>query len=177
MKKSFEFVLLTLLVVPLLLTGCSGETPDVAEDYVEALLQGDAEAAQQVACEAFQSRTGELAALFGQQDLRNFDLKYDVGKGGREEEVIVTGSFDYGPEDSPRQVKLQERDDTRIVVWLEKSGDDWCVADTTEVGEGLLTVFGSESTAAVTDEAPADDAAETEEATEEETEEAAEDAE
>ena len=171
MKKSFGFVLLALLVVPLLLTGCSGETPDVAEDYVEALLQGDAEAAQQAACEEFQSRTDELAALFGQQDIRNFDLKYDVGKGGREEEVIVTGSFDYGPEDSPRQVKLQERDHTRIIVWLEKSGHDWCVAETTEVGEGLLTVFGGEGTAVVEDEAPADDAAE------EDAEEAAEDAE
>lgn len=161
MKKSF--VLLSLLVVSLLLTGCAADTPEVAEDYSEALLQGDAQAAQQVACEAFQDRTGELAAYFGQQDIRDLDLKYDIGKGGREEEVIVTGSFNYGPEDSAREVKLEERGiDTRIIVWLDKTGDEWCVNDTTTVGEGLLTLFdGGVSTVETED---ATDDAETEEA-------------
>jgi len=168
MKRSFGIGLLALLVFPLLLVGCSGETSDVAEDYVEALLQGNADAAQQVACESFQDRTGELAAYFGQYDIREWELKYDIGKGNREEEVIVTGSFTYGPEDAPREVELQERDDTRIVVWLEKEGDEWCVGDETEVGEGLMALRdGAPSPAPADEEAPAEDA--TEEPTEEAT--------
>ena len=169
MKKSFGFVLLALLVVPLLLTGCAGDTPEVAENYVEALLQGRQDDAEQFACESFQGRTGELAAYFGQEDVRDLDLKYDIGKGGREEEVIVTGSFDYGPEDMAREVKLQERDRTRIILWLDEVGDDWCVNDTTTVGEGLLTLFGGAAPtveADEVDETTDDDAAETEETAE-----------
>lgn len=163
MKKSLGFGLLALLVFPLLLVACSSETSDVAEDYVEALLQGDADAAQQVACDSFQDRTGELAAYFGQYDIHDTDLKYDIGKGNREEEVIVTGSFTYGPEDAAREVELQERDDSRIVLWLEKEGDDWCVGSETEVGEGLMALRGGAGSPTVADEeAPAAD--ETEEA-------------
>lgn len=164
MKKSFGFGLLALLVFPLLLVACSGESTDVAENYVEALLQGDADAAQQVACESFQDRTGELAAYFGRYDIREWELKYDIGKGNREEEVIVTGSFTYGSEDSPREIELQERDDTRIVIWLEKEGDDWCVGNETEVGAGLMALRdGGSSPAPADEETPAEDA--TEEAT------------
>ena len=165
MKRSFGFVLLALLVFPLLLMGCSGDSPETAEDYVEALLQGDADAAQQVACESFQDRTGELAAYFGQQDIRNLDLKFDIGKGNREEEVIVTGSFDMGPASALQEVKLQEREDTRIIILLEKDGDEWCVADTTEVGDGLLALGDSEPV--VSDDVAEDDMTEDDMADEE----------
>jgi len=143
MKKSFSLVLLALLIVPLLLMGCSSEPPEEAKDYVEALLGGDAEAAQKLACDSFQDRTAELAAYFGQRQVRDWDLKFDIGKGGRQEEVIVTGSFTYGTEDVAREIKLQEKDNTRIVVWMTETGDEWCVNDTTRIGEGLLALRGS----------------------------------
>lgn len=174
MKKPFGLVLLALLAVPLLLMGCSSEPPEEAKDYVEALLGGDAGAAQQIACESFQGRTGELAAYFSQNNVRDWDLKYDVGKGGRQEETIVTGAFTYGPEDVGREIKLQEKDKTRIVVWMYERGDGWCVNEKTTVGENLLALRGGAAAPAVESETPAEEA--TEAATEEPTEAATEEA-
>ncbi len=160
MKKSLGFLSFALLVVPLLLMGCSSEPPEEAKDFVEALLGGNAGAAQQIACESFKGRTGELAAYFGQNNVRDWDLKYDVGKGGRQEETIVTGAFTYGPEDIGRQIKLQEKDKTRIVIWMDKQGDNWCVNDKTTLGENLLALRGGAEAPAVESEPPAEEATE-----------------
>jgi len=142
MKKSFGLVLLALTVTSLLLAGCNSEPPEEAKNYIEALLGGDADAAQQIACESFQARTSELAAYFSQNNVRDWDLKFDVGKGDRQEETLVTGSFVYGQDDLGREIKLQEKDKTRIVVWLDKQGDGWCVNDKTTIGENLLALRG-----------------------------------
>lgn len=142
MKKSFSLVLLALTVTSLFLAGCSSEPPEEAKNYVEALLGGNAGAAQEIACESFQARTSDLAAYFKQNDVRDWDLKYDVGKGGRQEETIVTGALTYGQDDLGREIKLQEKDKTRIVVWMDKQGDGWCVNDKTTIGENLLALRG-----------------------------------
>lgn len=146
MKKSFGLMVLALLVVPLL-AACSSESADVSESFMEALLKGDADAAQQYACESFQEGAARLAAYFARQNVRDWDLKYDIGKGNRQEEIIVTGAFQYGPEDAPRELKLQERSKTRIVLWLEQRGDDWCVTDRSEFGEVVALGGGLEAPA------------------------------
>ena len=141
MSKRFAFVLVVLLAVPMLLTACGADTPDVAEDFVNAVLEGNADAAAEAACESYQDQARELAAGFVDLNVHDIDLKYDVGKGNNVEEVIVTGSYKFGTGDTVREVELaasvREREtdelvDTRIVVWLDENGDDWCVTEETQ---------------------------------------------
>jgi hypothetical protein len=156
MSKKFAFILVVLLIVPTWLTACSSESADTGKDYVEAALRGDAEKAQKYACEDYQDETETLAGVYAglaeqQQAIRNIDLKYDIGKGNNQKEVIVTGAYDIvqlskqGKEilDSAVEYTLaastpdkrdfnQNGDDTdrintRIVLTMKKQGDDWCV--------------------------------------------------
>ncbi|NLX10538.1 MAG: DUF4878 domain-containing protein [Chloroflexi bacterium] len=141
MSKRFAFVLVVLLAVPMLLTACGADTPDVAEDFVNAVLEGNADAAAEAACESYQDQARELAAGFSGMNVHDIDLKYDIGKGNNVKEVIVTGAYKFGTGDVVSEVELaasvREREtgelaDTRVVVWLEEVDDEWCVTDETQ---------------------------------------------
>lgn len=166
MSKRFGLVLVALLIVPLLLSACGTESRDVAEDYLDALLKGDSTTAQKYACDSFQEQTAALSEQYGAQNVHDKDLKFDIGKGNNQEEIIVTGSYWIGPEDdadeielasSVRSVDSDESRDTRIVLWMKEEGD-WCVSDESEFGDDIVLApsapTGSEP--AVTEEPVAD---------------------
>lgn len=179
MSKRFSLILVVLLVAPMLLTACSSESPDVAEDFVEAMLKGDADKAQDLACESYSDTAAALAGGFGALDINNIDLKYDIGKGGNEEEIIVTGSYDIGEGDDADEVELagsvrtsDEDDtmiDTRLVLDMVQDGDDWCVEQVKQGEESLGGAATEEVEPAATEEAAPEA---TEEAAPEATEEA-----
>lgn len=148
MTKRFALVLVALLVVPMLLTACGSESRDTAEDYINALLKGDVQKAQDLACESFKDETAALAGLYAAQaiDKDSLDLKFDVGKGQNQEEIIVTGSYNYGPADNLKEYVLSERNLTRIVLWMEESDGEWCVTDRS-VFEGMEPEEASEPAA------------------------------
>jgi len=155
MKKVALF-LVVLLVVPTLLTACGAESSETARDYMEAVLSGKVEEAQDNACDGFEDATAELIAsvprLGENNAVRNVDLKFDVGKGNDQEKITVTGSYDIVVlndsgkvvADSEQEYELassvrDKRDidndeddgenvDTRVMLEMEKDGDDWCVA-------------------------------------------------
>lgn len=154
MSKRFTLVMVVLLVMPALLTACSTESRDTAEDYVKAVMKGDADEAKNLACDSFQEGTEALLAFYAglEIDEDSLDLKFDPGKGNNQKEVIVTGSFEYGEDgdefelagtvrvrDLPRTVMVREAEDeeeeedgtrkvdTRLVLEMEED-DDWCVA-------------------------------------------------
>ncbi len=157
MSKRFGF-LAALLAVSLLLTACGPDSTGAARDYMEAVLKGNVEAAQKIACDPFKEDTAALAAISASlaeesRGVRNIDLKYDIGKGNNPREIIVTGSYDIVRlteagaviVDSAATYELaavvrdeldvdgdgnyEERLNARIVLAMEKDGDDWCVAD------------------------------------------------
>jgi hypothetical protein len=160
MSKKLAFILVLLLVLSAILTACSSESVDNGKTYVEAMLKGDAAGAQKVACDGYQDATQALADGYAaladmHEAIRNTDLKYDIGKGNNQKEVIVTGSYDIVElndqgkvvADSEQQYVLAastidrhdinhngndtERINTRIVLTMQKSGGDWCVAKLT----------------------------------------------
>lgn len=154
--KKYRVFLVLLLVVSAVLVACSSESSDNAEKYVRALLAGNAAEAQKYACADYQDRTTEMAAtlpgLGPNQAVRNVDLKFDIGKGNNQKEVLVTGSYDIvqlgesGRElrDTARQYELAasvrdrfdmnqngsdvDKINTRIVLTMREEGDEWCVA-------------------------------------------------
>ena len=157
MSKRFG-LLAALVAVSLLLTACGSDSTESAKKYMEGVLTGDANAAQQYTCDSFQEGTAALVAVSATlaeelRAVRNIDLKYDLGKGNNAKEVIVTGSYDIVRlseagtvvTDSAQQYVLaasvrdrhdvdgdgdyEEMINTRIVLAMEKDGDDWCVAD------------------------------------------------
>ena len=157
MSKRFG-LLAALLAVALLLTACGSDSTDTAHDYMEAVLKGNVEAAQKLACDSFKEGTVALAAISASladesRGVRNIDLKYDMGKGNNPKEVIVTGSYDIvrltdtgaviagsalqyelaavvrDRHDVDGDGDYENRINTRIVLTMEKDGDDWCVAD------------------------------------------------
>lgn len=154
MTKRFGLVLVVLMLVAMVLGACSSDTKDVAEDFTEAMLKGNVDKVQEKACESFKDAAAAEAALYGQLDIQNLDLKYDVGKGQNTKEIIVSGSFDVGKGDDAQEFELvasfrdtqrideSELIDTRIVVMLEKEDGDWCVGDKTELGEKSLKLQG-----------------------------------
>jgi hypothetical protein len=178
MSKRFGLILVALLIVPMLLTACGSESRDVAQDFVKAMLNGDADKAQDLACESYQATAAALAEDFGTLDINNLDLKYDVGKGGNQEEIIVTGSFDIGRGDDADEVELansvrlddndDEMVDTRLVLDMKEDGD-WCVNQVNQGGKALGAASTEEVAPVETEEAPVA----TEEAAPVETEEAA----
>ena len=157
MSKRFGLLLAVLVAVSLLLVACGSETQDTAKEYIEAVLKGNTEEAQKVACESFQDATAELAAMSASladenKAIRNLNLKYDIGKANNVKEIIVTGSYDIVElneagkmvADSEKTFELAastrdkydvdgDGDDTdtintRIVLDMEKDGGKWCVA-------------------------------------------------
>jgi hypothetical protein len=146
MSKRFGFVLVALVVLSALLTACSAESRDTAEDYMNALLKGETDKAVELACESFKDETAALADSYAAQGILadEIDLKFDVGKGQNNEEIIVTGAYQYGDEADPTEFELTEHDGTRIVLWLEESDGDWCVTDESEFG--TLEVSAPEAT-------------------------------
>ncbi len=158
MLKKFALVLVALLVVPTVLTACSSDSADTAKDYVEAILNGNTDEAQKLACDSYQDATAALVetnnAWVGENAaIRNIDLKYDNGKAGNDEEVIVTGAYDVVEmneqgkmvADSEDEYELaastrdkrdlnQNGDDmdkinTRLVLEMREQDGDWCVLD------------------------------------------------
>ncbi|MBN1680830.1 MAG: hypothetical protein JW966_11105 [Anaerolineae bacterium] len=179
MAKRFGLVLAALLVVSSLLAACGTETRDTGKDYMKAVLDGNGEKAEGLACDDFKDTTRALAEAYAALDINDVDLKYDIGKGSNEKEVIVTGSYKIGKGNDADEIELAstvrivdeesgeetEERDTRIVLWLDKDGDDWCVSAETELGDELNALVNP---AAVDEDeagdAAADDAAESEEA-------------
>jgi hypothetical protein len=142
MSKRLGLALVALLIVPMLLAACGSESRDVAEDFVDAVLTGDVETAQSLACDSFKDRAAALAQEYGTLNVHDRDLKYDIGKGNNQNEIIVTGSYKIGPEDKADEIELAhvvrgadgESVDTRIVLWLTEDGDEWCINDDTQFG-------------------------------------------
>lgn len=157
MSKRYGVLLAVLLITALTLSACGSDSTGAARDYMQAVLKGETETAQKYACEAFQEGTASLAAKSAalaeeNRMIRNIDLKYDIGKGNNAREVIVTGSYDIVElnqagqmiPDSQVQYELaasvrdkrdidgdgdtEEKVNTRIVLTMEKDGDEWCVA-------------------------------------------------
>lgn len=153
--KKVAFILVLLLVVPTLLSACGAESSESARDYMDAVLSGKVEDAQKYACDDFEDATAELIAslprLGENNAVRNVDLKFDVGKGNDQEKITVTGSYDivvlnasgkvvadsneeYELASSVRDKRDIDNDendgeniDTRIILKMDKDGDDWCV--------------------------------------------------
>ncbi|WP_119067434.1 hypothetical protein [Aggregatilinea lenta] len=166
MSKRFGLILAALLIVPMLLSACGSESRDTAEDYVDALLKGDAATAQKYACDSFQDQTAALAEQYGAQNVHEKDLKFDIGKGNNQEEIIVTGSYLIGPENDADEVEMasavrtvgsDDSRDTRIVLWMQEDGDDWCVSDRSEFGDDMqISPESMESEPVMTEEPVAD---------------------
>jgi len=136
MTKRLALVLVALLITSLLLTACSNASRNAAKDYMNALLKGDDAKALGLACDSFNAKTQTLLAWYKQQliDEKSVDLQYDIGKGGNTKEIIVTGSYMYGDPSFQREYVVREKDNTRIVLWMEKTGGKWCVTDKSEFG-------------------------------------------
>ena len=157
MSKRYGIVLAVLLLTALVLSACGSDSTETAKDYMQALLKGETETAQKYACDSFQESTAELAAMSAalaeqNRQVRNIDLKYDIGKGNNAKEVIVTGSYDIVQlneagkmiADSEVTYELaasvrdkrdvdgdgddEEKINTRIVLTMQQDGDSWCVA-------------------------------------------------
>ncbi|MBI5957700.1 MAG: PT domain-containing protein [Chloroflexi bacterium] len=144
MIKKYALILVALLVVPMLLTACSTESRDAAEDYMNALLKGEDEKALGLACESFQEGTQTLLDAYKAQGVisDSVDLKFDLGKGNNQKEIIVTGSFEYrdpalSSEIEAVEFELTEKLGTRIVLEMKEEGDDWCVSEKSEFGTGV----------------------------------------
>ncbi len=158
MSKRYGLLLAVLLLTALVLSACGSDSTETAKDYMDALLKGEVETAQKYACDSFQEGTAALAALSAalaeqNRQIRDIDLKYDIGKGNNAKEVIVTGSYnvvqlteagtviadsevEYELAASARDKRdvdgdgnTEEKINTRIVLTMEQDGDEWCVAN------------------------------------------------
>lgn len=159
--KKLALLLVALLLASMLLAACGSESQDAANDYMKALLNGEIENAAGFVCDDFEVKidgmedTADLYAnlpgLDETHEIRNVDLKFDLGKGNNAEEVIVTGSYDIvelGPQgkmiaDSEIEYELaasvrdrrdldrdgddSEQLDTRVLLEMREDGDEWCV--------------------------------------------------
>jgi hypothetical protein len=138
----------------MLLTACGSDTKKVAEDYMVAVLKGDNKKAQDNACEDFKDQTDAIIAAYQEMtpDIHkdSIDLKFDIGKGNNQEEVIVTGAYDYGDKDNPHEYEFansirkdknsDEMVETRVVLWMKKDGDKWCVSAKSEFADKDLKI-------------------------------------
>ncbi len=158
MSKRYGLLLAVLLLTALVLSACGSDSTEAAKGYMDALLKGEVETAQKYACDSFQEGTAALAAMSTalaeeNRQIRDIDLKYDIGKGNNAKEVIVTGSYnvvqlteagtvvadsevEYELAASARDKRdvdgdgnTEEKINTRIVLTMEKDGDEWCVAN------------------------------------------------
>ena len=161
MMKRFGLVVVALLIMPMVLTACASDSRDAAKDYMEAVLKGNVDEAQKLACESYQDQTAALAQVYGPLGITDIDLKYDIGKGNNQEEVIVTGAYTIGEGDDADEVELassvreageEEARDTRIVLDLKKDGDDWCV-ESADLKDNMAVPAAEEAEPVATEEA------------------------
>lgn len=151
MSKRFGLVVLVLLAVPLLLAACASESQDAATEYTRAILKGDGEKALEYACEGYADTTQELAAYYGERNVTSTDLKFDIGKGGDQSHITVTGSYQVNGEDgleielaqSTRIRGMLEQYDTRIIVTMDEQDGDWCVSDFEDKREEFIHELGA----------------------------------
>lgn len=187
MTKRFALVLAVLMVASLILTACGTESRDNAEKYVKAVMKGDAAKADGLACEANQD-TQALIDWYAGKGINDdgLDLKFDIGKGNNQKEIIVTGEIKYGGEDDreyemaqsvraadvqrfvggPEPADPDEKIDTRLVLTMKEEDGDWCVES---VETGGVAILGGEASEGEAGEGAAEET--TEEAAEESTEE------
>lgn len=166
MTKRFGMVLAVLVALSLVLTACSTESRDTAEDYMQAVLTGEVDAAQDMACDDdVRALTAEVADVYANYfpgltlEEDDIDLKYDLGKGNNTNEIIVTGSLTYtdaADEDNVRELEFTEERNTRVVLMMDEGDDDWCVTIESEFGE---RIEGRIPGAAGADESTDDDSA------------------
>ena len=168
MSKRIAVLLVVLMAASVLLSACSTDSRNTAEDYVNSLFKAASEEnkvdettrelkfrdkALELSCDTFKDQTTWIIAWFAteypfiRQD--GLDLKFDVGKAGNQNEIIVTGSLKYGldPDDpksrdrDPEELVLSDKLNTRIVLDMRKQSGKWCVSDKssfgTAVDEGL----------------------------------------
>jgi len=146
MTKKFALVLVALLVVPLVIAACGTESRDAAEDYVIAAIKGEDDKALGLACDSFKEGTQTLLAYYKEQDIhpKTIDLKFDIGKGNNQKEIIVTGSYKYWAADMPREFELTEKNKSRIVLDMKKVSGDWCATENSEFEGTPLSQTGGE---------------------------------
>jgi hypothetical protein len=141
--KRLALVWVALLIMPMLVAACSSKSRDTAEDYVKAVLKGDTEKAQALACDSYKEQTKAMAEAYANVDVQKIDLVYDIGKGGNQKEIIVTGAYTIGTGDDAKEVELgasvrvgdtNDKIDTRIVLDMKKQGGDWCATDKSVFG-------------------------------------------
>ncbi len=169
MMKRLSLILVVVLLVPMLLSACGSDTKKVAEDYMVAVLKGDSVKAKEKACDDFKDQTDAYIAAYKaitpniHKD--SIDLKFDIGKGNNQEEVIVTGAYDYGDKDNPKEYVFasstrkynnsDEMSETRVVLWMKKDGDNWCVSAKSEFSDkDLKAVPPAETPEPATTEEP-----------------------
>jgi len=181
MSKRFGLVLIVLLVAPMLLTACGSDSEKAAEDYMKAVLKGEVDKAKEKACADFQDDTEKYTAAY-QAITPNIhkdslDLKFDVGKGQNNEEIIVTGSYEYGDKDNPKEYELvnsyrltddeqkalgidEDHIETRVVLMMKEEDGDWCVSSESKFNDPILNLFAGDEAATVepTAEEPAAEA-------------------
>lgn len=146
MRKKLALLLLVLLALSMALTACSTESPDAGKDYMEAVMTGDADKAEELACEGFDG-TAELIEWYESLEIveDSVDLQVDMAMGNNQEELLVTGSFECGRGvefDCGRdnEFVLSEKRRSLIVLEMEEHDGDWCVSadsefDGTPLGE------------------------------------------
>ncbi|HEX3050800.1 MAG TPA: hypothetical protein VHP83_09120 [Aggregatilineaceae bacterium] len=182
MSKRFGLVLIVLLVAPMLLTACGSDSEKAAEDYMEAVLKGEVDKAKEKACADFQDQTEKYTAAYQAltPDIhtKSLDLKFDVGKGQNNEEIIVTGSYEYGDKDNPKEYELvnsyrldddeqvalgvdSDHIETRVVLMMKEEDGDWCVSSDSKFNDPVLNrLAGGEVAPAETTDEPAAEATE-----------------
>lgn len=150
MSKKFALLMLVLLTLSLVLTACSTESRDAGKDYMEAVIHGEQEKAEALACSDFDG-TADLLAWYASLNIvdDSADLQVDMAKGNNQKELHVTGSFECGRGvefdcGKDNEFVLSEKNDSLITLKMKKEDGDWCVsADSVfngtplgEMGEG-----------------------------------------
>ncbi len=195
--KKLALLLVALLLASVLLTACESESQDAAKDYIDALLNGEIENAEGFTCDDFEVQIvsledstdlyANLPGLGDSHEIRNIDLKYDLGKGNNPRELIITGSYDIveideqgrlipdsetqyvlasavrDRRDIDRDGDVTERIDTRILLEMREDGDDWCVRMLDGGYWAPALAAEVEGSAEAEDSAAVEDAAETDE--------------
>ncbi len=164
MSKRIAVLLVVLMAASVLLSACSTDSRDTADDYVNSLLKAASEESKvdettrelkfrdkalELACDSFKDQTTWIIAWFATQYpfIRedSLDLKFDIGKAGNQNEIIVTGSLKYGvdPDDpktrdrDPEELVFSDKKDTRIVLDMRKQNGKWCVTDKSSFGTAI----------------------------------------
>jgi hypothetical protein len=158
MRTRLALILVALLVTPLLVTACSTASRNTAEDYMNALLKGDDAKALDLACDSFKAGTQTLLAWYKQQqvDEKSIDLQFDIGKGSNTSEIIVTGSYMYGDPKFLQEYAIEEQYNTRVVLWMEKTGGKWCVTNKSRFGTEIDAALASAAAAQPTEQPTAE---------------------